>query len=43
MKFNTYEEFIAWLETNPSDELKEQVFMSIPSAWNMRFLKEAAQ
>jgi hypothetical protein len=40
MKFKTYEEFIAWLETDPSEELRKQAFMTIPSAWNMRFLRE---
>lgn len=41
MKFNTYEEFIDWLNTDPKDELKQQAFDTIPTSWNMRFLRES--
>ena len=41
MKFETFEDFIKWLETDPTDEEKTKAFMSIPQSWNMRFLREA--
>lgn len=45
MKFNTYEEFIAWLETEPQppEELREQAFKTIPQDWVWRFMKEYMQ
>jgi hypothetical protein len=40
MTWNTYQEFIAWLETDPPKELREQAFKTIPQDWVWRFMKE---
>ena len=43
MTFNTYEEFIAWLETEPPEELRKEAFQTIAQDWVWRFMKEYMQ